>query len=367
MNTPTVKTFRTSLLDWYHINKRNLPWRNIDDPYKIWVSEIILQQTTVEQGRSYYLNFIETFKTVFELAAAPEQDVLKLWQGLGYYSRARNMHHAAQSIVNEYDGIFPNTYNDIIKLKGIGPYTAAAISSFAFNLPYPVMDGNVIRVVSRLFGVEDPVDTALGQKALKEKLNLIFDNTNPADFNQAIMEFGATHCKQSNPLCDGCFAQSYCAGYRNNIVPLLPVKSKRVTTRQRYFMYFVPFIKIKGTFYTFIKKRTEKDIWQNLYDFILFESPSAINPKTFFESELFNNFSKAHNLSFKSSIKTNFISPLIIHKLTHQTINTHFITAQTPDFEMPVPFLKVKIQELNNFPLPKLVENFLKNEFVSYF
>ena len=194
-----VKQFRTSLLEWYHVNKRNLPWRNIDDPYKIWVSEIILQQTTVEQGRSYYLNFIETFKTVFELAAAQEQEVLKLWQGLGYYSRARNMHHAAQTIVNEYDGVFPNAYNDLIKLKGIGPYTAAAISSFAFNQPYPVMDGNVIRVVSRLFGIEEPVDTTLGLKDLRENLNLIFDTENPADFNQAIMEFGVTHCKQSNP------------------------------------------------------------------------------------------------------------------------------------------------------------------------
>ena len=221
------KQFRSSLLDWYQINRRNLPWRHINDPYKIWVSEIILQQTTVEQGLSYYLNFIDTFKTVFELAAAPEQDVLKIWQGLGYYSRARNMHHAAQTVVNEFNGNVPDTYSDIIKLKGIGHYTAAAILSFAFNQPYPVLDGNVIRVVSRLFGIEEPVDIAKGFNTVKENLNLIFDIKNPADFNQAMMEFGATYCRQRNPFCENCFARSYCVGLQNNIASLLPVKSKR--------------------------------------------------------------------------------------------------------------------------------------------
>jgi len=360
MHSEILKKFRTFLLDWYHINKRNLPWRHVDDPYKIWVSEIILQQTTVEQGRSYYLRFVETYKTVFELAAAKEQDVLKLWQGLGYYSRARNMHKAAQNIVKDYKGIFPNTYNDIIKLKGIGPYTAAAILSFAFNQPYPVMDGNVIRVVSRLFGVEKPVDTVPGVKTLKEKLTLIFDTENPADFNQAIMEFGATHCRQSNPLCESCFAQSYCIGFQNKIVTLLPVKSKRVATRQRHFIYFVPLIKSDNALFTFIKKRGEKDIWQGLYDFILFENSEPFTPKEFFKSAGFKSFFTDNGLAFKTIPRNMFVSLPVSHKLTHQTINTHFIVATTHDFETPSGCIKVSLNELNNYPLPKLVENFIK-------
>jgi len=360
MHPKTFKQFRSSLLDWYHINRRNLPWRNIDDPYRIWVSEIILQQTTVEQGLSYYLRFIETFKTVYELAAAPEQDVLKLWQGLGYYSRARNMHHAAQTVVNSFEGRFPDNHSDIIKLKGIGPYTAAAILSFAFNKPYPVLDGNVIRVVSRLFGIEDPVDSSKGLNQVKESLNLLFDTQNPADFNQAIMEFGATHCRQRNPLCEECLAKPYCVGFQNNIVSLLPVKSKSIAVRQRYFIYYVPLMSKDGNTYTFLKKRTGKDIWQNMYDFILFEKETPFNPESFFKSDSYKDFVTHHNLPFKAPQKTIFISPPVVHKLTHQTINTFFIIAQTPDFVMPSAFQKVKTNELNTFPLPKLVENFIE-------
>ena len=360
MHYNILKQLRSSLLDWYHINRRNLPWRHVQDPYKIWVSEIILQQTTVDQGLAYYLRFIETFKTVFELAAAPEQDVLKLWQGLGYYSRARNMHHAAQDIVNNYNGIFPDTYKDIIKLKGIGPYTAAAILSFAYNQPYPVLDGNVIRVVSRLFGTEAPVDTALGLNTLKENLNLIFDTQNPADFNQAIMEYGATHCRQRNPVCDTCFASSYCVGFQNNIATLLPVKSKSIVVKQRYFVYFVPLIDKEGMTFTYLKKREARDIWHNLYDFILFEKDTPFDPHSFFKSDLFSDFIKTYNIPFKKNQKQIFVSPLVVHKLTHQTINAYFIEVQTPDFELPSAFQKVNINDLNNYPLPKLVENFVR-------
>ena len=363
MHPKTSKQFQQSLLDWYHINKRDLPWRHVNDPYKIWVSEIILQQTTVEQGLSYYHKFTDTFETVFELAAAPEQEVLKIWQGLGYYSRARNMHHAAQTVVNNYNGIFPNTHSDILKLKGIGPYTAAAILSFAYNQPYPVLDGNVIRAVSRLFGIETPVDTTTGLKALKENLNLIFDTHNPADFNQAIMEFGATHCRQRNPLCKSCFASPYCKALQNNIVNLLPVKSKSIAVRHRYFMYFVPLINIDGVTYTYLNKREARDIWQNLYDFMLFENETPLNPENFFKSDLFVDFAKTHGLPFKTPMKAAFISPPVAHKLTHQTINTHFIAAETVDFEMPSNYLKVKIQDINNYPLPKLVENFIRMSF----
>lgn len=362
MQSPIRSKFLTSLHSWYEENKRSLPWRDTKDPYKIWVSEIILQQTTVEQGTAYYHRFTESFKTVFELAAAEEQDVLKLWQGLGYYSRARNMHKTALTIVNNYNGVFPDTHNDILKLKGIGPYTAAAILSFAFNQPYPVLDGNVMRVISRLFGIEEPVDISKGLNAVKENLNLIFDPEHPADFNQAIMEFGAIFCRQRNPFCDNCFAKQYCKGFQNNIVSLLPVKSKKTATRQRYFMYFVPLISAGDAFFTYIKRREGKDIWQNLYDFILFESDIPLHPKLFIKSNLFVDFTKTHNLSFKPKLKDIFISPPIAHKLTHQTINAHFIVVRTPHFEMPSGFVVVKIDELNNYPLPKLVENFVEKD-----
>ncbi|MDD3877525.1 MAG: A/G-specific adenine glycosylase [Bacteroidales bacterium] len=347
------KGFQKDLHEWFDENKRNLPWRHTSDPYIIWISEVILQQTTVDQGLDYFNRFVDNFKNVFELAAAKEQDVLKLWQGLGYYSRARNMYQTAGIIVREYKGVFPENHEQLIRLKGIGPYTAAAILSFAFNKPYPVVDGNVMRVVSRLFGITEPINTTLGIKAIKEKTHLIFDKKNPAAFNQAIMEFGALHCKVTNPLCDDCFAKKTCISFNQKIQNLLPVKTPKNINRQRFFLYVIPLIRKESEVYTFIKKRDKKDIWYNLYDFILFESDNEIKPHKIFKTNDFLNTFKS-NLNKKNIIHT---SKTNIHKLTHQTINTNFIVLETPDFELDSPYIKIKFSEINNYPVPKLIEN----------
>ena len=221
--------FAKRLIKWYNFNKRELPWRSTSDPYKIWLSEIILQQTQVNQGLSYYLKFVEEFQTVKDLAKAPADKVMKLWQGLGYYSRARNLHEAAKNIVNEHKGEFPKAYEDIRALKGVGDYTAAAIASIAYNLPYAVVDGNVYRVLSRIFGIETPIDSTSGKKEFNELANELLTKKNPADYNQAIMEFGALYCRPKNPDCTNCIFNDKCEAYRLNKINLLPVKSKNMS------------------------------------------------------------------------------------------------------------------------------------------
>jgi len=358
LNKNTLKHFQKDLLLWYERHKRNLPWRNINNPYAIWVSEIILQQTTVDQGYDYYLRFLKNFPSVFDLANASEQDVLKLWQGLGYYSRARNMLYTAQIIVEHHDGNIPNDYDKLIKLKGIGPYTAAAILSFAFNKPYPVIDGNVMRVASRLFAIDEPINTSKGLKKIEEKVGLLYDKRFPADFNQAMMEFGALHCKVRNPECDMCFAHTYCMANRYKLHLLLPVKLKKQNIRQRYFNYFIPVFYKNNEPFTYLNKRGPNDIWQGLYDFLLFESTSQIKNQIIANNPLYKDFLKKNQIT-QADVQIMNITEVFSHKLTHQTINARFIIAKTPFFEAVADCVLVKLTEIDAFPLPKLLINFL--------
>src|ERR1700743_2600318 len=256
---PKKAPFTTLLLKW-HIGKNNriMPWKGEKNPYKIWLSEVILQQTRVEQGRSYYEKFVETFPTIHDLATAPEQKVFKLWEGLGYYSRCRNLIATAKRIDTEYKGVFPSTYEEILGLKGIGPYTAAAISSFAFGLPHAVVDGNVTRVLARCFGISTPVDTMAGRRQFTKLADELLETSRPGVYNQAIMDFGATVCTPRNPQCSSCLQRPACVAWQKGLTEQFPVKQKAPLKRQRCFYYFV--VEAPGG-KTYIRQRTEKDIW----------------------------------------------------------------------------------------------------------
>jgi A/G-specific adenine glycosylase len=336
------------LIDWYQKNKRELPWRNTTDPYKIWLSEIILQQTRVQQGLPYFEKFIRHFPTIFDLASAHEQDVLLLWQGLGYYSRARNMHQTAKIVVDQYYGNFPNKYSEIIKLKGIGEYTAAAIASFAFGMPHPVLDGNVYRVISRLFGIEKPIDTAHGKKEITDALHLIFDQDNPGLFNQAIMEFGATHCTPKKPKCSNCIFNTKCEAYRINKIDSIPHKKGKIKVLKVNHTYLCLIYKKR----TYIQKRTE-GIWQNLYQFPLIEEYIDTNKiANYLENFLDNTSDFEISDTFESK-----------HVLSHRKINATFYTiylntqpvfSKNNIFEIPLTEMSTK------YPVSILTQNYLK-------
>ena len=267
--------FNNILLQWYAKNKRDLPWRSTKNPYKVWLSEIILQQTRVNQGLSYYLNFIEKYPKVEDLAAATEENILKLWQGLGYYSRARNLHFAAKQIIEDFNGKFPKTSFELKKLKGIGEYTSAAIASFCFNEPVAVIDGNVYRVLSRLFGIETPIDSTEGIKEFKNIANLYISKEHPGEYNQAMMDFGAIQCKPVNPMCNECPLIEICEAFNSNRINELPVKAKKVKKRNRYIYYIVPTYNES----TFVSKRTQNDVWKNLYEFPIIELSKRLQLK----------------------------------------------------------------------------------------
>lgn len=331
---------------WYLDNKRDLPWRNTQNPYYIWLSEIILQQTRVNQGLNYYLKFIELFPTVFHLSEASEDEVLKAWEGLGYYSRARNLHNSAKVIVNTYNGVFPREYHQIIDLKGVGEYTAAAIASFAYNLPYPVIDGNVMRVISRYFGILEPIDTKEGKNTIKKALNSVFNSKNPALFNQAIMEFGALQCVPVSPSCASCILSISCEARIQKRVQDLPVKSKKVNIKVRHFYYLIS----NENNNVFIKKREDSDIWKGLYQFPLIESDIALSENNLKEQAYTN--LNANVLYVKKSIK---------HILTHQHIYIYFVIV---DFESsPSDFVNISRNNINDFPFPIALANFIKKYF----
>ncbi|MCB0409465.1 MAG: A/G-specific adenine glycosylase [Flavobacteriales bacterium] len=340
--------FSTQIIEWYRTNKRDLPWRKTKNPYQIWLSEIILQQTRVEQGLSYYLKFIEKYPSIKDLANAPQDEVLKLWQGLGYYSRARNLHYTSKVITDKYKGEFPATYKEILDLKGIGEYTAAAISSFSFNLPYPVIDGNVYRVLSRVFDIDTPIDSTLGKKEFKELAYELINKNNPSEYNQAIMEFGALYCKPQSPDCENCIFTSTCLAFKTKKINELPVKSKKLKQKNRYFNYLV-FI---DEDYTYLKKRTHKDIWHGLFDFPLIETPKKID-------NILNNQQEGYSFLFKNhlSIKK---SEEQIHILSHQKIHATFWTVKQKNLTTPTNgLIKVDLKDINNYPVPKLIENYL--------
>lgn len=346
-------TFGRALLSWYKKNKRDLPWRNTRDPYFIWLSEIILQQTRVEQGLNYYLRFTEKYPTVFSLAKAPQDEVLKLWQGLGYYSRARNLHAAAAMIVEQYNGKFPADFNKLRTLKGVGEYTAAAIASFAFDLKEPVVDGNVFRLLSRYFGIRTPIDSG---KAKKEFRQLAFDLMQqfpPHDFNQAIMEFGSKQCKPVNPDCNSCPLQTSCYAFENNEVSNLPIKEKNQKVRKRFFNYLV--IKEGNSFY--LHKRIEKDIWIHLYDFPLLELTKKTSETGFFKSKEWKAWSSKHPMIIES------ISSEKKHLLSHQTIYARFIALRPLNgrtFKPQKEWKKVNSKTLQKYAVPRLTEKYLE-------
>jgi len=344
--------FTKDLQKWYKAHKRDLPWRRTTDPYRIWVSEIILQQTRIDQGRDYYLRFIEKFPDVSSLAAASEEEVLKLWQGLGYYSRARNMHAAAHEIMTLHHGVFPKTYDEIRRLKGIGDYTAAAVSSICFGIASPVVDGNVLRLFTRFFGIKETVDAQKGKNAVLEKAKEYIDPAHPGDFNQAIMEFGALQCKPV-PDCKVCPLKSGCAAFLNNQVAEFPVKSKKQGQRNRYFNYLVIFSGKGKTRKVFLNKRTEKDIWKNLFDFPMIETEKAISLKKLILSKEWK------DIFYDSKIKTGKESKPYRHILSHQIILAKFYKVEIPA-TVSLPFLKVNLNKIEDYPVPRLVEKYLE-------
>jgi A/G-specific adenine glycosylase len=262
--------FQQALLHWYADSDRPLPWKGEKDPYRIWLSEIILQQTRVEQGMPYYFRFLEAFPTIVDLANAPDDQVMKLWEGLGYYSRARNLLATARRVANDRKGVFPSEYAEILALPGIGPYTAAAIGSFAFGLPRAVVDGNVYRVLARFFGIATPQDSTEGKKQFQQLAESLLDQNQPGLYNQAIMDFGATFCVPRSPNCGDCPLRERCVAYAQEQVQELPVKTKKIQKKDRYFHYFLLYHQDQ----VFIRKRTERDIWQDLYEFPMIESPA---------------------------------------------------------------------------------------------
>lgn len=340
--------FRWQIYNWYKLNKRELPWRKTNDPYKIWLSEIILQQTRVAQGNNYYLRFIEQFPTVFDLAAANEHEVLKLWQGLGYYSRARNLKTAANTIVNEYGGVFPTNFNDIKKLKGVGDYTAAAVASIAFNISKPAVDGNVYRVISRYYGIETPVDTAKGKNEIYEIANHLLPLKNAGFHNQALMEFGALQCIPKSPECSTCPVNSTCFAFTHKRVSSLPVKSKKTKISNRYFYFY--YLNFKD--FTFIEKRYDNDIWKNLYQFPLYESPLELTENQILKLSPAFLDKTVFNISKISETKK--------HILSHQNLFARLIEVEIVSLNhISLPFLKINKKDIFNFAFPKLMEWFI--------
>lgn len=334
------------------MNKRDLPWRGINDPYKIWISEIILQQTRVVQGLDYYNRFIERFPDVTRLALAEEEEVLKCWQGLGYYSRARNLHNASKTIITKFGGQFPKTYEEVLTLSGVGEYTAAAITSFAYNLPYAAIDGNIYRVLARIFAVDTPIDSAEGKKQFRRLADLLMDEKSPGLHNQAIMEFGALQCIPQKPDCSNCPLNVHCESYKLNIAHQLPVKQGKTKVSNRYFNYF--FI-INGD-YTYLKKRTDKDIWQNLYEFPLIETNHLPDFTEMTQSKDFRRiFSESHPTIKDSRVQRK-------HMLSHRTIHAVFYTVSINSENDFIRHLnRVSLKEITHYPISRLTEVFLEN------
>lgn len=337
--------------NWYEQNKRDLPWRDSGDPYIIWISEIILQQTRVNQGINYFYRFIERFPDIYSLASATTDEVLKMWQGLGYYSRARNLHFTAQQIVKEYDGKIPDNYNNLIKLKGIGEYTAAAIASIAFNKPEPVLDGNVFRVLSRLYGISESTQKSGGKKIFMQKAHELIVSENPGLFNQAIMEFGALQCIPKNPDCLSCDLQLYCYALKNDLVNDLPVKKQKIKQQNR----FLHFLYIKYNNNTYIEQRKENDIWKLLYQFPVIETKKSCSFDQLVKSNQWHHFFNNTKILIKS------ISDEKIHLLTHQRLYAKFymIEIEQPNHFLTENYLEISIKKFRKLSVPRLIEKYL--------
>ena len=350
----TKSNFAQKVVEWYNDHRRSLPWRETRNPYKIWLSEIILQQTRVAQGLPYYEKMVKHFPDVFALARAREHEVLRLWQGLGYYTRARNLHRCAKILVNHHAGQFPNNYKDLLKLPGIGAYTAAAIASISFGEPVAVVDGNVYRVLARIFGIEKETTTQVGKDYFARKANELIPRDHPDRFNQAIMEFGATHCLPRNPKCEDCIFKKQCVAYANDLQDLLPVKNKKLKIRTRYFYYFV----IEQNKKWLMQRRAGKDIWQGLYDFYLVETEKQQKPESVSKEDPVLKL-------LGGKIEWKNISIQYRQVLTHQKLFARFIPVSiAPSRASRAVFKSKKMKlysskEMNKLPKPILVARYL--------
>ncbi|MCP9763117.1 A/G-specific adenine glycosylase [Lacihabitans soyangensis] len=339
--------FAKKIISWYLKNKRDLPWRNTDNPYYIWLSEIILQQTRVQQGLPYYEKFVENFKTVEALAAANEGEVLRLWQGLGYYSRGRNLHKTAQVVVREYGGRFPDNFKDLQKLKGVGRYTAAAIASFAFNESVPAIDGNALRVLTRFFEIFDPIDSPSVQKNIFDIATDLMKNVDAGNYNQAVMELGATVCTPKNPNCEECPINIECKAFENKSVSQIPIKAKKTKVSQKFFQYFV--FEHKGRYW--LKKRADNEIWANMYDFYLVESENL---------DYHENLEKTIE-EFNIEVESVKTYPVVNHILTHQKQQIAFTEVKCKSASTIGNGNWYTIEELDDLAKPKIIVDFIQN------
>ena len=334
------------LLSWYALNKRDLLWRKTRDPYKIWLSEVILQQTKVSQGSSYYESFVKKYPRVEDLAKADEQEVLNMWRGLGYYSRARNLHFTAKLITKKYNGVFPSKYEDILTLKGIGKYTASAIASFSFDLPYAVLDGNVYRFLSRLLDIDIPINSSQGQKIFEDYSKRLLNQTNPSIHNQAIMEFGALNCTYKKPKCFECPFKKVCLSKINNSISLRPVKKNKKKVRNRFFVFKVFYLEENSSFV--VSKRLKKDIWESLYEF-----PN----QEFFSEKSFQEEVE------KKTLKGHEVSAVVKHLLSHQKIMAVFVHYKKTKFKLNPGEKAIPFEMLEKYPMPRLIDRYLESFF----
>lgn len=355
--TPKSPDFSRILIRWYHRHHRDLPWRHTSDPYKIWLSEIILQQTRVAQGLPYYLRFAEQYPTVFDLARADEQEVLRLWQGLGYYSRARHMHRTARQVVDQYGGTFPPTYAELLKLKGVGHYTAAAIASFAFGEAVPAVDGNVFRVLARIFGIKTDILSSSAKKEFTEVARHLIPADDPATFNQAMIEFGAIQCQPVAPDCLLCPFNALCYAFQHGAQKQLPVKSKKAKVRDRYLNYLI----LEKDGQLAMRQRTAKDVWQGLFDFFLVESPDPVE-------------SVDELAGYEPDIATWLVNTTLelprktyVHLLSHQKLHVRFwrirLDEATSRIELPDLFSFYELDKIEGLPKPILIDTFIKEQF----
>lgn len=344
--------FSDIIVKWYQENRRLLPWRETKDPYRIWLSEVILQQTRVAQGLPYYQQFTDSYPTVLDLASSSEQQVLRLWQGLGYYTRARNLFKCAQAVVDSHHGKFPSTFEELRSLPGIGDYTAAAIASFCYDEPVAVLDGNVFRILARIFGIDTPINSSVGKKVFSQLANELISRKQPALHNQAVMEFGAMHCTPANPRCEVCPFNSSCVAFNNDLVAELPVKIAARKSRKRYFFYLV----VEKNNALLMKRRASKDIWQGLFDFVLIEKSRPVRAETLIDD-------KDHAKWFQKTDGLT-VSKKYVHILTHQTIHCQFIHLRAkPSFNLLHDGLSFySYQEIARLPKPALITRFLTEQ-----
>ena len=343
-----MNNFGRILIEWYQNNRRDLPWRRTKNPYLIWISEIILQQTRVAQGYDYYQRFVKRFPDVFSLADADEDEVMKYWQGLGYYSRARNLHAAARSMAEA--GGFPKTYKEVLALKGVGGYTAAAICYFAYGMPYAVVDGNVYRVLSRWLGIETPIDSTEGKRIFAEVAAELLDKAQPGLYNQAIMDFGALQCTPVSPNCMFCPFIDTCVARQKGLVDTLPVKQHKAKVTNRYFNY----IYVRMGAHTLINKRTGNDIWKNLYELPLIETESEVPEEKFYALPQWQEM-----LAEGEVPSVRLVQKGVKHVLSHRVIYANFYEVILPENAASfAQYQRIRIEDLHKFAVSRLVNQF---------